>query len=174
MLKPLLLAHLIVALVIADKYDRLYENGLQDIPDDAKLTPRELANKYDYPFEDHYAETEDGYILNLWRIKHGAKGSGTNSHPVVLNHGLLACGHTFMSNHPHLALAFVLADSGYDVWLANNRGNTFSRNSTKLNPNKKDFWDFDFEDMAVYDIPANLKYIARTTGVQKVPYIGHS
>lgn len=79
-----------------------------------------------------------------------------------------------MSNYPHLALAFVLADAGYDVWLANNRGNYFSRNSTRLNPDKDAFWQFDFEDMGVYDIPANMGYITKYTGVKKIPYVAHS
>lgn len=35
-----------------------------------------------------------------------------------------------------------LADIGYDVWLANCRGSTYSRNHLKLKPTKSDFWDF--------------------------------
>lgn len=79
-----------------------------------------------------------------------------------------------MYNYPHLSLATVLADEGYDVWIPNNRGNTFSRNHTTLNPDKSKFWDFDYEDMALYDVPANLEYVAKATGVEKFPYIGHS
>lgn len=57
MLKVTLVVQIVMVLVLADRYDRLYENGLTAIPDDAKLTPRELAEKYGYPFEDHYVET---------------------------------------------------------------------------------------------------------------------
>jgi len=28
--------------------------------------------------------------------------------------------------------------------------------------------------MGQYDVPANLKYVSETTGVAKIPYIGHS
>lgn len=40
--------------------------------------------------------------------------------------------------------AYILADSGYDVWLANVRGNTYSRENLKFDEfrNKKEYWDF--------------------------------
>lgn len=39
--------------------------------------------------------------------------------------------------------AFILADNGYDVWLANCRGNYYSRRHKYLNPDTdKKFWTF--------------------------------
>jgi len=40
--------------------------------------------------------------------------------------------------------AFVLSDAGYDVWLTNSRGNTYSRNHVALDSTKEPekFWDF--------------------------------
>jgi len=39
-------------------------------------------------------------------------------------------------------LAYLLADQGYDVWLGNFRGNTYSRAHISLSPSNLTFWDF--------------------------------
>jgi len=64
---------------------------------------------------------------------------------------------------------------GYDVWLTNSRGNTFSRNHTKLNPFlDKKFWDYTFDDMGRFDVVANIKYVVDTTGQGNVTFIAWS
>jgi len=54
----------------------------------------------------------------------------------------------------------LLCDEGYDVWMGNNRGNVYSRNHTALSPDRDAaFWDFTFEDMAAFDLPAEIRYV---------------
>lgn len=73
-----------------------------------------------------------------------------------------------------LFLGYQLADAGYDVWLGNARGNTYSRNHTSLSPLFAKFWYFSWQEIGLYDLPAMIDYILYTTGQQQILYIGHS
>lgn len=37
---------------------------------------------------------------------------------------------------------YMMADQGYDVWLANSRGNTYSRSHLNLSSEDPAFWDW--------------------------------
>jgi lysosomal acid lipase/cholesteryl ester hydrolase len=67
-------------------------------------------------------------------------------------------------NWNEVAPAFVAARAGYDVWLGNSRGNKYSKEHTTLDTKSKSYWQFDWETMGDYDLPALLEYIRAKSG----------
>ena len=142
--------------------------------DEPPLSPSTTVGSYvsklNITLENHYVVTEDGYILHLHRLLNPGK-------PVVfLQHGILASSWCWLINEPSVAPEIVLYNAGYDVWLGNSRGNRFSTNHTSLSPHSKAFWNFTFDEMALYDIPAVVNYVSKnpTTRDGKFPYVGWS
>jgi len=77
-------------------------------------------------------------------------------------------------NTADVAPAFVASRDGYDVRLGNSRGNKYSREHIKLDPDSTEFWMFDWQQMGDGDIPAVTDYIIKITGHPKIAYVGHS
>uniref|UniRef100_A0A8C5TWL7 Lipase n=1 Tax=Malurus cyaneus samueli TaxID=2593467 RepID=A0A8C5TWL7_9PASS len=123
-----------------------------------------------YPSELYEVMTEDGYFLTLNRIPHGRRDRTRAS---VL-HGFCQDGGDWVDNFPDNSLAFILADAGYDVWLGNNRGNSWSRRHQNLSVDSVEFWDFSFHEMAMYDLPAMVGFILMQTEQEKLFYVGHA
>jgi len=95
--------------------------------------------------------------------------------PVMLQHGLSNSADNWFLNGEDGSLGFHLVNQGYDVWLGNNRGVKYSKTHTNLTITDYVYWQFSFDQMAEYDLPAFYKrilidYPART----KIIYMGHS
>lgn len=108
-------------------------------------------------------------------------------------------GITWLLLPPDQSLTFLLADNGFDVWLANTRGSTYSRGHTSLSPNEpvsslfptcysllpfshslyknwyviQAYWDWSWDELVAYDLPATFQYVHDKAG-QKLHYVGHS
>lgn len=143
--------------------------------DDLLKSFQEITVGYGFLFEQHIVQTSDGYLLKLFRIP-GTKGAEENGNrqPILIQHGIFDSADFVVSHGPTDSPAFRLVNEGYDVWVANSRGNKYSRQHKTLNPDKDaKFWDFSFEDM-VEDYKTNIAYVLKETGFKKIPIIGHS
>lgn len=125
-----------------------------------------------YRSEIHTTMTEDGYILKIHRLlpqKHSIhKGSA------FLMHGLFRNSSDFLATGPRIALAYYLADQGYDVWLGNVRGSKYCQKHDKLDNSSKKFWKFSFHEIGLYDVSTMLDFVLDHTKETKTFYVGHS
>jgi pimeloyl-ACP methyl ester carboxylesterase len=147
---------------------------MSSLPEDS-MNITEIIEYYNYKVENHYVITEDGYILQMQRIPCGRFQDHCESRPpVLLQHGFIDSAHTWVMNLPHQSLGFILADEGFDVWLSNSRGNRYSKAHVKYTVHDKEFWDFSWDEMAQYDLPAIIQFIILKTGYPTLGYVGHS
>uniref|UniRef100_T1KPH7 Partial AB-hydrolase lipase domain-containing protein n=1 Tax=Tetranychus urticae TaxID=32264 RepID=T1KPH7_TETUR len=140
---------------------------------DEALTCGQLIVSRGFKYERHFVTTEDGYILQLYRIinPNAQAARGSKLIPVLLVHGIFTSCSSWISNN----LAFVLGNGEFDVWVANNRGTSYSMNHTRLDPyTDAKFWDYSFADMGEYDLPAMVDYVIAKTEHDKIVYIGYS
>jgi len=71
---------------------------------------------------------------------------------------------SWVCNDRDKSYAFILAEAGYDVWLPNHRGNKYTNLHLDFDPTQSlEYWEHSFPEMALYDMPAFVKYIRRET-----------
>jgi len=132
-------------------------------------TTEGFLKQYGINATEQFVTTDDNYILRMFRLpRPGA--------PVVLlQHGILASSWCWLVNTPEKSLGIVLWNIGYDVWLTNSRGNTYSRNHTKYRPYfDSRFWDYTFDDMGNFDVIANVQHILGVTQKDTLTFVGWS
>ncbi|CAB0035916.1 unnamed protein product, partial [Trichogramma brassicae] len=134
----------------------------------SNVSPAKIILRDGYPSETHTVTTEDGYILTVFRIP-----GSVHSPPVFLQHGLLESSTDWLISGKNKSLAYILSDNGYDVWIGNARGNTFSRKHRYLSPKDPRYWNFTWSELGKYDHPAVFTHISKING-QPLVYIGHS
>jgi len=117
--------------------------------------------------------TDDSYVNTMWVLT-SKDESKRNGKSIILQHGLLDGGFTFLILGQD-SLPKKLCEEGYKVYLPYIRGTQFSRSHLELDSSiNSDYWDFSFDEMAKYDLPAMIKFIKEKDKIEKVIYLGHS
>lgn len=152
--------------------DRVDYLSLKKEPAVLLATPQ-LAFWHGRSMESHIVKTEDGYFLTLHRVT--AQNYPSPNRTVLLHHGLLGSSTDWILLGPKNSLPYLLADTGYDVWIANARGNYYSRGHMSMTIDFPEFWDFSFQEMGIYDLPAVIDYIRKVRDTNdSINFIGHS
>ena len=141
-----------------------------------------FPNNGNYIIEDHIVQTEDGYLLTLFKVTLSEKAKENleerfrknERQPVLLQHGMTSSAEVWNFGGEGYGTTFKLLDRGFDVWLGNNRGTKHSRQHVKdLEPS--DFFKFSFQQMGAYDLRAFYdRILADYPKETKIIYFGHS
>lgn len=137
-----------------------------------------------YRIMEYKVVTNDGYILTMHRIANKKINADhlrdIKGRPAILiQHGFLMSSQDWISvggRGKTKGIPYRLFDAGFDVWLANYRGNSHSREHIYLRPNEQPhFWNFAVKEFAEFDLPAEIEEIQRVKNTQaKVTLFGFS
>ena len=117
---------------------------------------------------------------NLWSWKERSigwslMGDANGDEAVLLIHGHADSSDSWIVNGEK-SVAIILVNAGYDVWLANTRGNKYSEQHVWLNPDEDtEYWSNSIPDYsAKYDFPAFIEKVASIANVENMTVIAHS
>jgi len=139
-----------------------YNPDIKDLPD--------LVTQHGFPLETYKITTEDGYILDLFRLP-----NTTTDKVAFLLHPATGSAAQWVDKGDS-SLGYILRNQGYDVWLGNLRGSFYARAHETLSPDKDfKFWNFSFHEMGIYDIRSMLNFIKLKRDIpKKISFITHS
>ena len=135
-----------------------------------------------YDWEAFTVTTDDSYILTTFHLtgnKNKTVKPDPSLNPVLLMHGQGCDATSWVWFDPdegkdvEAPLPLQLFDSGFDVYMASNRGTKYSQRHRKYDIEEPEYWDWSWAEMGLYDDVANVKMIKKRTG-KKVSYVGVS
>ncbi|GLJ09318.1 hypothetical protein SUGI_0106560 [Cryptomeria japonica] len=125
-----------------------------------------------YDCAEFIVPTKDGFLLSMQRMSR-PRFRHAHKEPVFLYHGIFQGGEGWLLDEPKESLAFILADSGYDVWIGSTRTTNFTYGHITYNRKQKEFWDWSCDELVSYDLPAMLYFVNNMTR-QPIYYVGYS
>ncbi|XP_066143555.1 uncharacterized protein [Euwallacea fornicatus] len=147
---------------------------------DILLNLDQLIKKHGYPVELHEVVTDDGYILNLYRIPHGLNKESSklkNKSALLMVHSQGGAPYNFVALGKKYAPAYYFADRGFDVWLFCARGVECQnpQKHKKFNWNAhQTYWNYNGQHIGTYDLAASIDVVRNKTGQDKIFHLGLS
>lgn len=114
--------------------------------------------------EIYYVRTKDLWEIRLCRFKNNSE----KSIPILFVHGFASNQNNFLLPQEHSIVSY-LKSHHFDCWTMDLRGCKSSKP-----PFGKTRWDASIDDILIYDLPAVIDFILKTTGYKKLFWIGHS
>ena len=130
------------------------------------------ASMYGYTWEPLKVHTEDGYTLTMMKITGNSlkETLPTDKHPIMVVPPMGSTPHSWVMNyvlnsHPTLAnpVFFNLYDQGHPLYLLYVRGLTYSQENDSYSALDEAFWNFSWQDIGMYDVPAAMQVIENET-----------
>jgi len=142
------------------------------------LKMMELVQQCGLQFDVHSMTTFDGYCLTLHRIVRGnslrAQLGGAKRRKVLLFHGLLQDGESFLAGGRNSLVASLALGANCEVWLANARGSKYSQKHQHLGPDDARYWNYSLDDM-IGDVAQIVDFVLATGSFpQQLVCIGFS
>lgn len=153
-------------------------------PDEIKSFS-ELVYSHGYQLQEYKVLTEDNYIITVHRVVPQNFNPLVYSlvrKPVIAAHGILLDGASWFINSPFLHskdscgdnFGFCCIKSGrYDIFVTSARGSRYSDHEYFLKSDKE-FFKYDWDHIAAFDIPAVVDFVRHITGHRTVSYVGFS
>lgn len=134
----------------------------------------EIADSCDIDVADYIATCGDGHLLTVHRFQlRRSEPSSNFGPPVLLLHGLLQDSDSFSCSGKE-SLVFALLKEGHDVWCGNNRGTKYSSRHTGLPSDSDEYWDFNIDHLARFDVPAMVDAVLEHSEFKALTLVGFS
>ncbi|CAM6085618.1 unnamed protein product [Calypogeia fissa] len=101
---------------------------------------------------------------------------GESAQPVLLMHHEFQNGNSWfmhVDGDSDQLLPILLLNSGFDVWVGHQRATYYGHDHVTLSPVDESYWNWTWDEHAMYDIPALLELVTTETG-SAVHFVGIS
>ncbi|CAM6129062.1 unnamed protein product [Calypogeia fissa] len=125
-----------------------------------------------YNCTEYKLTTFDGFQLSIQLVQlMGAPGIPSRGDVLFLHPSILGGSSWFLASTP---IPLAIADAGYSVWIGQTRTTQFSFGHVQLTPDQQEYWNWDMDELANYDLPSFIDFVNGETNGRKFHFVGYS